>query len=90
MKKAIILIMIALMFVSCADEKRIDGVKYQPYGLLNRDSRYDESIKYEVSAGSVILSVIFIETIIIPVYLIGFRLYEPVNQNIVKPNYDRR
>lgn len=81
MKKLIsILIISLLLFVSCAEEKTIEGKVYKPYGLFNEDVVKNDSIVYELSAGSVITSIIFFETIVVPVYTVGWDLYEPVSK----------
>lgn len=71
----------SLLFVSCADDKTIGNVTYKPYGLANEETVKDVNVKYQLSAGSVICAIIFSETIIVPVYVIGWDLYEPVKLN---------
>ena len=56
----------------------INGHDYDTYGLLNKDDYKDDNIKYRLSYGNLIWSFIFVETIIAPVYFIGFSLYEPI------------
>jgi hypothetical protein len=64
----------------------------KPYGFLTEDERKIDGIKYELSTGNLVCSIIFIETIVVPVYLLGCRLYEPVGLDtgpeiiIKKPN----
>jgi len=80
-KKIIIcLIIIFYCFAvsGCADNKMINGHDYDTYGLLNKDDYKDDNIKYRLSYGNLIWSFIFVETIIAPVYFIGFSLYEPI------------
>lgn len=72
------LALLALLLVSCAEPKTIDGKTYQTYGLLNSDEFKSDSIAYKPSVGSVIVGVIFFETIIAPIYIFGFDLYEPI------------
>lgn len=62
----------------CADPKTINGVTYDTYGLLNADDKKNPNISYKVSIGNVVWSVILVETVIAPIYFIGFSLYEPV------------
>lgn len=82
MKKIILFLSILLTvgLTSCADEKIIDGVKYEPYGLANEDVRKNDSIQYEMSPGSVICGILFCETIVVPVYVVGWNLYEPIKK----------
>lgn len=85
MKKIIILALIATLFVSCSDAKKIkfpDGydtktVKIEPYGLFNMDTQ-NPDVHYRVVAGNVVWSIIGVETVIIPVALLGWYLFEPV------------
>jgi len=77
-------------FIGCgADEKTItlkDGTKkvYQPYGLLNEDEEKDPTIRYKTSKSAVVWSCIFCETIVVPVILCGYYLYEPAEEKEVK------
>lgn len=66
-----------LLLTSCAEDKVIDGHKYEAYGLFNPEVRVD-SIQYKVSPGSVICGILFVETVVAPVYIFGWKLYEPV------------
>jgi hypothetical protein len=58
----------------------IDGktVVVEPYGLGNEDSQKNPDVIYELSTGNIVLSVIFSETVVVPVVLITKYLYEPV------------
>ncbi len=79
---AAILLFASLFITSCADSKKltIDGKELvaEPYGWGNEEAQKVEGVVYEVSAGNVIWSIILCETIIAPVYLTGWELYEPV------------
>ena len=76
-KMAIILICIAIL-VGCGNPKIINGKLYDIYGLLNKESKMNPDIEYTLITGNVIWSVILCETIIAPLYFVGFDLYEPV------------
>ena len=83
MKKLIILIMSALMICSCAESKKFrkqDGSVFtaEPYGWANYQTNKIESVKYEINAPNMVLSLIFVETIIAPVLITGYNLFEPV------------
>jgi len=61
----------------CFDEARTDCKTVEPYGLF--DQKYKDSrVEYDVSVGNVVLSVIFCETLLVPVVLLGWDLWEPV------------
>jgi hypothetical protein len=72
------LLFIALLTSSCADEKTINGKTYQPYGWADYQDVKDENVTYKVNVGNVILSIIFSETLVVPVWLTGWQFYEPV------------
>jgi len=40
----------------------------------------DPNINYQISAVSVIVAIVFSETVIIPVYVLGWDLWEPVSK----------
>lgn len=83
MKKLIILIMSALMIYSCAESKKFrkqDGTVFEaePYGWANYQTNKIKGVKYEINAPNMVLSLIFVETIIAPVLITGYNLFEPV------------
>ena len=87
MKKLLLLSIILLS--SCADSKtfkRADGTKFvaEPYGWANYQSNKIDGVIYEACVGNIIWDILTIETIIIPVWLTGWELYEPVDY--VEPN----
>jgi len=84
---AVLLIVCALLTViGCSKPKDIrfsDGSTrtVPPYGLINelsKDGKQDMDVVYKISVGDVVLSVIFCETIIIPIISLGYNLWEPV------------
>lgn len=80
--KLTIVLFVILIFCSCAEEKifTVEGkeITATPYGWANEDARKVDNVVYEISAGNVACSIIFCETIIIPIWLTGWQLYEPV------------
>lgn len=86
-KNPLLLISTILAFVfltSCAENKTIEiggkPVVVEPYGWANENAVKNDSIVYQVSAGNVIWSILAVETIIVPIYLTGYSLYEPVRK----------
>ena len=77
MKKIIALLML-ILFISCADTKRIDGIKYNYYGFFNQNTEKNPDIEYRIVLGNVVWGIIFAETIVVPVIIIGWALFEPV------------
>jgi len=83
MNKIIVLISILaliLMTSGCANEKEIGKYTYQPYGLFDEDEKRNNNIEYEVSIGNVIWGVLLVETIVAPIVIFGWYLYEPVGK----------
>ena len=79
---ASILILVFMVFaVGCGQPKNINGVTYDTYGFINADTHKNPNIKYEVSTGNVIWSIVFFSSVIAPVYFIGFSLYNPISPN---------
>ena len=87
MKKIIALAVAAsIALTGCADSKSltVDGVRknYPTYGWINASEMKSDKVCYAVSTENVILSILLIETLVFPVYFVGFDLYEPIR---VKP-----
>ena len=83
MKKFIVLFMMVLALMSCADSKtfeRADGTKFvaEPYGWVNYQSNKIDGVIYKVCVGNIVWGVVAAETIVIPIWLTGWELYEPV------------
>lgn len=89
--KILSVFLIALMlFASCATPKIFDfstrnssgevieynEIEVEPYGMFNQKTKND-SIKYRVSVGNVVWSVLLSETVVVPVILCGWYLWEP-------------
>jgi len=78
--KKLIVILLSASFGNPASFKVENKVKeYPTYGFLNSDTQKSEKICYEVSVGNVVWSIILIETVVAPVYFIGFSLFNPVS-----------
>lgn len=84
MKRTIALITAAaLLLTGCGSPKilNVEGGKtreYPTYGLFNQNTSKSENVCYELSVGNVVWSIILVETIIFPVYFIGFSIFNPV------------
>lgn len=63
-----------------AENKVISGVEYGTYGLVNDDEVSNPNIHYEVSGWSVFWSIVLAETVVAPIYFIGWDLYQPIAQ----------
>lgn len=83
--KTFVILLLTIALVSCADEKtfQVDGTHYvvvEPYGWANPEMKMD-SVQYKVCVVNVVWSCILFETIVAPVLLTGWYLYEPIKLN---------
>lgn len=78
MKKAIAFVIAASMaLASCGRPQTFNGKDYPTYGLFNEAGSHSNNICYTTSIGNIVWSILLIETVIFPVYFIGFSLYNP-------------
>lgn len=86
MKKILsFLLLLSVILTSCADSKdfqKKNGTTFtaQPYGWANTTDKKD-NVEYQLSKGGIALSIIFSETIVVPVVITGWYLFEPINYN---------
>lgn len=78
MKKIILVALVAAFLGGCADTANINGKTYDSYGLFNEKTAKNDAVEYAIIPGNVIWSIILCETVVMPVYFIGFSLYEPI------------
>jgi hypothetical protein len=83
MKKVLtILFASILLFSSCATRTVLvidnQPTLVKPYGWANKNAQKRDDVKYELSAGSIAFSALFINTLAVPVWLTGWKLYTPV------------
>lgn len=79
MKKSSIVGLLALLCASaCAEGKTINGKYYEPYGLIDKDEVRSPAVQYRTVTGNVVWSILLGESLLVPVWLCGFQLYEPV------------
>jgi hypothetical protein len=79
MKKLIAAVVLsACLMVGCGEPKVIEGKCQPTYGLLNKDENKDPTIRYEVSVGNIIWTALLVETVVVPIYFIGFSLFNPI------------
>jgi hypothetical protein len=81
--KTILSLILAVFIISCSSEKtfKINGkdTVVEPYGLFNPEAKND-SVLYKVSVPDVIVSIIFSETVIVPVVSVGWYIYQPIGK----------
>jgi hypothetical protein len=79
MKKIIVMLMVCVfMLVGCGEDKRIGKVEYKTQGVFTEKN---PNIHYEISIGNVVWSILLFETVVFPVYFIGWSIYNPVCKN---------
>ena len=78
MKLPILLIATLALLSGCAASHTINGKTYKPYGIVNEQVVKSPDVTYQASPGSIIVGIICIETVVVPVYVVGWDLYEPV------------
>ena len=85
MKKFVVLLgLVTVLFASCAQSKILtvtvndvpSEVTFKPVGWATLDEK-NPDVKYNVSVGNVVWSVLLAETIVAPVVLTGWYLFEP-------------
>jgi hypothetical protein len=86
MKKLPLILLAVFLLTSCAQSRvlTIGGQEtvVKPYGWANAKARKNENVVYETSLGNVVWSIFGFQTIVLPVWLTGWQLFEPVK---VKP-----
>ena len=102
MKQTILILLTALTFCSCANEKTFyrdvpmkqqgstetykELVIVQPTGWLEGK---EKGVRYSVSGGSIFWSVVLCETIVAPFLITAWWLWEPVAIEECYPNCDK-
>jgi hypothetical protein len=86
MKKALALVLASTMLLTaCGDPRNLptgpNGEQkfYPTYGFFNQGTAKSDKVCYEVSIGNVIWSILLIETVVAPIYFIGWSLFNPVS-----------
>ena len=77
---AIVMLLIVFQPVSCAEDTEIQGKMYQSYGIINENEAKNDSIEYKASVGNMIVGFLLVETVVVPIYVFGYDLFEPVGK----------
>ncbi len=75
--------------VGCGDGQTINGTYHETYGLFNKAEVKDPDVCYRAVFGNIVWAVILIETVIFPVYFVGWSMYEPIPDEDCTP-YQRQ
>jgi hypothetical protein len=81
MKKLLMVSTLCLALAGCGGNTVIrtgKGGVYESYGFANDSTYHSKHVCYRISPASVILAFIFSETIVVPLYFIGFDLFDPI------------
>ncbi|HVB19768.1 MAG TPA: hypothetical protein VNF51_00555 [Candidatus Paceibacterota bacterium] len=73
-----VVVALSILLSGCGHPLNTERMTYPTYGLFNENSDKSKNVCYEISAGNVVWSIILIETIVFPVYFIGWSIYNPV------------
>lgn len=81
MKKHFVIVLTSSLLLSaCAEPLQTPEKTYRPYGLFNKSTARSRDVCYEISAGNVFWAIFLVETIIVPIVIVGFYLWEPVRE----------
>lgn len=84
MKKLFLGLVLCVALMSCAKERTFNiagkDTVVQPYGWINDLDNKNDSVVYRLSIPDVVVSVVFSETIIVPILVTGYFLFEPVRK----------
>lgn len=81
MRKYIAIFMCLILLtltVGCGDPRTINGITYDTWGLINKGDKENPDVQYKVNIPSIVVAVLLVETIIVPIYILGFNFMEPV------------
>ena len=82
MKKIALLLAVVVLLTGCGTPLNAGGKTYPTYGFFNADSSKSDKMCYEVSIGNVVWSAILIETVVVPIYFVGFSLFNPTHLKV--------
>lgn len=76
--KRVSFILLLVLLASCGSSIQTrDGKIVECYGLMDQHKVKVDGIRYDTSIANVIWGVILVETIVVPVWLFGYKLYCP-------------
>jgi hypothetical protein len=84
MKRLIAMMMVVVMLGACGRPATLQpegkpAREYPTIGIFSSASQKSSSVCYEVSIGNVVWSILLLESVVFPLYFIGWSLYNPVS-----------
>lgn len=73
-----LLTVVAVSLAACGQPRQLGNRVYPTHGLFNKSTSWSKNVCYEVSLGNVVWSIILVETVIAPVYFVGWSLWNPI------------
>jgi len=75
-----IALLLSIFLFACSESGMYDindkTVLVKPYGIMSTEDKKD-GIIYEVSPPNILVAIIFAPTVVVPLYIVGWDLYEP-------------
>lgn len=81
MKTKTVVLTLLMLFMLCFSGCRKDTRYGECVGVLTASS-HDPNLKYETSFRNAVLAVVFIETVVVPVLIVGWMLFCPVDEKV--------
>lgn len=78
-RKTLSAVLAAALLSGCATSMTLDDHRYRPVGVVNAADK-GEHVAYKVSYANLALAVLLVQTVVVPVYVIGWALEEPVGR----------
>jgi hypothetical protein len=82
MKTAIAFMLALTLLTGCGAPQQLgEGSArklYPTYGIINEKSNRSRNVCYKIPLAGILVGILLFETIFVPVYIIGWDLYEPV------------
>jgi hypothetical protein len=76
------LIVTMILLTGCGQpltvKKDDKDITYPTYGLFNENEYKSDNVCYTKSVGNIVWSIILVDTILVPIYFIGYSIYNPV------------
>jgi hypothetical protein len=83
---AVALVAASLILSGCTGSGVVEGHRYSAYGIVNADDNKNPNIHYRVSVWNAVLAVVLIETVVVPIVVVGWQLFVPVRLENVPSN----